>query len=250
LDFFVYYHHPALVEAFGRTTLEALASGAVCILPPHFQPMFGEACLYADSVGVRGLVEALHHDRNAYDTQSSIGRSTVEERFSHAAHVARLAKLVGSPRIHRSPNRFGRSPSVPPDAPIPARVAADVPTVLIAALGASNRQLERALREIDRRRAKAGGFRPVLVCTSRAPALAARLGIPVEVVTSRENWKGAPEKWPEYAQKRLRQIAQHRQASNITVLDLAHPDAWIALRVRPPAGDVASAASAPAAQTE
>ena len=34
LDFFVYYHHPNLVEAFGRTILEAIASGLPAVLPP------------------------------------------------------------------------------------------------------------------------------------------------------------------------------------------------------------------------
>ena len=37
IDFFVYFHHSRWVEAFGHTIIEAMASGAVAILPPHFR---------------------------------------------------------------------------------------------------------------------------------------------------------------------------------------------------------------------
>ena len=47
LDAFVYFHHPDLTEAFGRTILEAIAAGVPAVVPGHFEPLFGEACLYA-----------------------------------------------------------------------------------------------------------------------------------------------------------------------------------------------------------
>src|SRR5665647_3264988 len=47
LDFFVYFHRSDLVEAYGRTIMEAMASGAVAILPEHCRETFGDAARYA-----------------------------------------------------------------------------------------------------------------------------------------------------------------------------------------------------------
>jgi hypothetical protein len=59
------------------------------------------------------------------------------------------------------------------------------------------------------------------------------MGIQIEVITSRRNWRQSPEQWPEYAAGRLRIFVRQHCATSVTVLDLAHPDAWIALRTRP-----------------
>src|SRR5690625_4988956 len=67
LDFFVYYHDPRWVEAFGRTILEAVASGVPAVLPPHFRALFGDAGIYAEPHEVRGVVERLRGDRGAYE---------------------------------------------------------------------------------------------------------------------------------------------------------------------------------------
>ncbi|NWO07379.1 MAG: hypothetical protein HLX50_17330, partial [Alteromonadaceae bacterium] len=47
LDFFVFYQHTDAVEAFGRSILEAIAANLVVILPPHYEPVFGRAAVYA-----------------------------------------------------------------------------------------------------------------------------------------------------------------------------------------------------------
>jgi hypothetical protein len=82
-------------------------------------------------------------------------------------------------------------------------------------------------------RAFAGGFVPVIVTTERPPPSALSMGIQIEVITSRRNWRQSPEQWPEYAAGRLRIFVRQHCATSVTVLDLAHPDAWIALRTRP-----------------
>jgi hypothetical protein len=58
IDFFVYFHHPSLVEAFGRTILEAMASGAVAVLPHHFERLFGDAPVYSTADQAREVVRA------------------------------------------------------------------------------------------------------------------------------------------------------------------------------------------------
>lgn len=97
IDFFVYFHHPGLVEAFGRTILEAMASGAVAVLPHHFERLFGDAPVYATPVEVRRIVTELHADHEAYLERSRRGQDLVREHFGHEAHVRRLAELIGPP---------------------------------------------------------------------------------------------------------------------------------------------------------
>jgi hypothetical protein len=98
LDFFVYYHHSTWVEAFGCTIAEALASGAVAILPTHLAPLFGEAAVYAELAEVKDCVLRYHLDHRAYAEQSERGRNAVATRFSHSAHLTRLRSLIGPPR--------------------------------------------------------------------------------------------------------------------------------------------------------
>jgi hypothetical protein len=239
IDVFVYQHHPDLVEAFGRTILEALASGAVVVVPPHFEDLFGTACLYAQPSGVMAIVERLRADPSARQRQSEIGLAELRRRFSHAAHVARVNERIGPPSTAEP-----RALPAPDPALIPQRQRDALPTVVVAALGASVAQIEEAVELLVVQRAFAAGFVPVIVATERPPATALSAGVQVEVITSRRNWKQAPEQWPEYAAGRLRIFVRRHRAMSVTVLDLAHPDAWIALRVRPSSSPVDAGAEA------
>jgi hypothetical protein len=96
IDFFVYYHHPGLAEAFGRAILEAIATGAVAILPPHFEVLFGEAAVYAAAEDVQRVVQELYRDRARYEAQSKRGVELVEQRWSHQAHARRVQALLPS----------------------------------------------------------------------------------------------------------------------------------------------------------
>ena len=105
IDFFVYFHDPDLVEAFGRTILEAMASGVPVIVGPHFRAIFGEAALYCEPAGVREVVRRLHFDRDAYDDQVERARRFVADQFGSASHIARLASLGAMPRGGRPPQK-------------------------------------------------------------------------------------------------------------------------------------------------
>lgn len=96
-DFVVYYHHPTLIEAFGRTVLEGAASGAVTVVDPLFEPTFGPACRYAAPGEVLGIVDELSRDFGAYRAQSDRAVAHVRAQFSYEAHAARLAALIGPP---------------------------------------------------------------------------------------------------------------------------------------------------------
>lgn len=97
IDFFVYFHRSDLVEAYGRTIMEAMASGAVAILPEHFRASFGDAAVYTTPSGVRAVVDRLAADPAAYLEQSRKGQEHVRRTHGHEVHVARLARTIGEP---------------------------------------------------------------------------------------------------------------------------------------------------------
>jgi hypothetical protein len=101
IDFFVYFHHSRWVEAFGRTIIEAMASGAPAILPPHFRPLFGDAALYAEAEEAPELCLALRGDARVFREAGRRGQEEVRRRFSHKAHVQRLREIAGRPRRQR-----------------------------------------------------------------------------------------------------------------------------------------------------
>ena len=74
IDFFVYYHHPSWVEAFGIATAEALASGAVAVLPEYMRENFRDAALYSPRERALDLVRELYSDWDRYREQSELGR--------------------------------------------------------------------------------------------------------------------------------------------------------------------------------
>ncbi|MBI3672294.1 MAG: glycosyltransferase, partial [Rhizobiales bacterium] len=103
VDFFLYYHHPDLVEAFGRTVLEACASGAVAILPPHFEETFGEMAFYRPAAEAVETACRLHGDWRRYGKQSQLASRLVDEHYSPARHVAFIERLLGKTRPRSRP---------------------------------------------------------------------------------------------------------------------------------------------------
>jgi hypothetical protein len=229
LDAFVYFHHPDLTEAFGRTILEAIAAGVPAVVPAHFEPLFGEACLYATPDTAVATVTALVADPAACQQHVRRARDIAEQRFGHDAHVARLGALIGSPTSDPG------GPTTPPQLDLaPPGHRHSVATTMIVGLGAEPKEIEALLHSLDRHRRHAVGFVPILVITFTRPPLADELGIETKVITGRGSWSDPAEPWVAYAQRRLRQLANHYRVDNIAVADPGHPDAWIALQARPP----------------
>jgi glycosyltransferase involved in cell wall biosynthesis len=94
LDFFVFFPHEGRIEAFGRTVIEAVASGALAILPPVFEPLFGAAALYCAPGDVGSTVARFYADRDAYLAQTAKAEALVRARFGFEQHVARLRRAM------------------------------------------------------------------------------------------------------------------------------------------------------------
>jgi hypothetical protein len=93
IDFFVYFPHPRMIEAFGRAILEALASGCVVILPPHFVDTFADGALYCDPEDVLNLVKRYSSNRRLFLAQSRLAQQRVRERYSHQKYIAQIVAL-------------------------------------------------------------------------------------------------------------------------------------------------------------
>lgn len=228
LDAFVYFHHPDLTEAFGRTILEALAVGVPAVVPAHFEPIFGTACLYATPHTAIETVRALCDDPDRRRAHVAQARHLVAERFGHAAHLRRITELCGPPG---SIDPADVKPTPPVLADVPLGHRRSFTTTLIAALGAEVDEVEDLLKAIERHRRRAPGFVPIFAITVRRPPLAERLGIETVVITSRRKHTGPPETWADYARRRLHQLATHHQVHNVVVANPSHKDAWIGLQV-------------------
>ncbi|MCK0114295.1 hypothetical protein MWU75_19330 [Ornithinimicrobium sp. F0845] len=198
LDFFVYYHDPRWVEAFGRTILEALAAGTVAVLPPHFERLFGEAAVYAEPERVREVVEGLRADRAQYVAQRDRARALVRERFSYQAHVDRVAALIGPPthswgdsarpaRILGEDRYTGRRPGGP-------RI------LLMSSNGAGMGHLTRLFSYATRLEE---GVQAHVVSLSQAAPLAGRLGLTYEYLPSAKALGMPPGRWRPVFQDRV-----------------------------------------------
>ena len=113
LDAYVSYHHPRWVEAFGRTLLEAMATGLPTVLPEQFRELFGEAALYAEPAEAVDVLHRLREDPDWRREQGARAQAVVAERFSSAHHVERLRAILGAPAASPAPRaRRGRTRAV------------------------------------------------------------------------------------------------------------------------------------------
>lgn len=104
LDYFSYFHGPDWIEAFGRSVLEAMAAGLVCLLPPDFRPLFGDGAVYCEPAEVLAHVRRFEADAEARQALAARAVETVRERFGPARAVARAEALIGPPTAPAAPH--------------------------------------------------------------------------------------------------------------------------------------------------
>ena len=211
LDFFVYYHHPAWVEAFGRNILEAMASGLPAILPPHFRRLFGDSAIYAEPADVPSLVSRLYSDRSAYEDIVARAESSVRARFSYEAHQHRLSELIGPPETVSRPE---------PPRYSPRRAAPKGPALLlISSNGAGMGHLTRLMayaRRVD------PDLAPNFLSLSQAVGVVAQYGYPFEYVPSMGATGLSSKRWHNLFAERLSD-AVARLRPEIVVFDGTWP---------------------------
>ncbi len=220
LDFFVYYHDPQWVEAFGRTILEAIASGVPAVLPPHFRLLFGEAALYAEPDQVQATIARLRADREAWRAQAVRAVTVARQRFGHEAHVQRLTELVGPPP---RPVAEATGTSTPPPAPTstaPARPR----LLLVSSNGAGMGHLTRLLSYARR---AASHLDPHFVSLSQAVGVVGSFGYPFEYLPSSGATGMAPRNWHPLFTSRMSEVLE-RVDPDVVVFDGTWPYEGIA----------------------
>lgn len=95
IDFFVYYDHPVSMEAFGRSILEAIASGVVVVLDPKYEPVFGPAAVYASPEDAPEVIRRYAADPGAFRDQVAKATSFVQQEFSRESFLERIRPFVG-----------------------------------------------------------------------------------------------------------------------------------------------------------
>lgn len=99
IDFFVYFHSPKWIEAFGRTILEAVCSGAIAILPPHFAGVFGESAIYCEAEEVQDKIWEIYRNPQLAQQQRLKAKEFIRQRYGLEKHITRIKELIGEPSI-------------------------------------------------------------------------------------------------------------------------------------------------------
>jgi hypothetical protein len=110
IDFFVYFHHPHWVEAYGRTVAEAAAAGCVAILPPYLRRTFGDAGLYCEPAEALDLIRSVAADGERFAKLSARGREVVDQRFGLTSYLDRLERVLMAARGDVSPDEIIEPP--------------------------------------------------------------------------------------------------------------------------------------------
>jgi glycosyltransferase involved in cell wall biosynthesis len=118
IDFWVYFHDTSLTEGFGLSAAEAMASGAVVLLPEYLELTFGDGAIYCAPDQVVEIVSALYQDRDAYQRRSEAARRVIKQEYGEARFLERIRDLIGPPEYPQDRNT--RAGITPIDGAVPA----------------------------------------------------------------------------------------------------------------------------------
>ena len=194
IDYFVYYHHPRWVEAYGRSILEAMATGAVVVLPPHFEPLFGRGAIYADLQDVADTLKSLHADPARYLAQSARGVAVARVIAGPEVLINRVRQLIGPPAKEKRESK-------------PATVR--LPKIMFfTSNGVGMGHLTRSLAVARR---LPNSVEPVFLTLSKAFGLVQREGIYAEYLPFHKATGTHPEEWNIHLAREVREaLALHK----------------------------------------
>jgi hypothetical protein len=222
LHVFTYQHHPTWVEAFGRTVLEALASGAAAVLPAYLRETFGDGPIYVEDPAEQpAIYRRLDEDRDQLRAVAAAGQQTARERFGYEHHRRRLEALIGPPRratAHRP-------------APELVRHAEDAPprVLFVTDNGHGVGHLTRLLAVARQAR---GRFTPVFLTLSEAYPVLRALGYPAEYLPSAARFGMKRADWQVLVGPRLVKVLRRLQPRLVVVDHVGPPGALIEARRR------------------
>lgn len=109
IDIFVNFPHSNLREAFGRTVIEAIMHGRPAILPPSFEPNFGDLAYYCEPHAVETLIDRMVACWPDIRRLQKAAQDLVLERFASTAVKDRFPDLFAPPSVPP-----GTKPAGPP----------------------------------------------------------------------------------------------------------------------------------------
>lgn len=218
VDIYPYFHHPLLKEAFGRAVLEAVATGAVAILPHYFEPIFYEAAIYAEPGEVADIVEHLAESPSYLRERRDEARNLLEERFSYRSHTDRIRSLIGPPRGTVIP----AAPSVPVLRDISLTDSGKTAVLFYTDNGHGLGHVSRLMAYAKR---LSPAFQPYFLTMSEAYHLVFEQGFPVEYFPSAKKMgfsaKQKPD-WEEIFYRRMTMMLDRLKPA-VVVIDHVNP---------------------------
>lgn len=230
VDFWVYFHHPQWLEAYGRAIMEALWSGAVVILPEYFRVTYGDAAVYGTPSEVREIIESFRTGDRDFLAQSATGQSYAAQHAS-SLHLERLREFVELPVKEVGPAEAVKKEHralVPPKPQLQtawsglrSRFANDTrPRALfVTSNGAGMGHLTRMLGIA---RAAAGDIDPIFFSMSQGLSVVGQAGLPFEYVPFNSALQTKSALWHHYFDARLSAAIDHYEAE-IVVFDGTWP---------------------------
>ncbi|WP_462418715.1 glycosyltransferase [Kytococcus sp. Marseille-QA3725] len=123
IDVFVYADNPDAHEAFGRTLLEAAASGVPVVAIPKHRDTFGDLLLYAEPEEIPAVVRGLLADPTAYRERVEHQLRAVAERYSRESFTQHVETLVGEATAEPAPpGGEASTDELPEDGPVTLEV--------------------------------------------------------------------------------------------------------------------------------
>ena len=186
IDFFVYFHSPKWIEAFGRTILEAIYSGAIAILPPHFAGVFGESAIYCEAEEVQDKIWEIYRNPQLARQQRSKAKDFIRERYGLERHITRVKELIGEPSSNL--------PKLEPDTKTTKNV------VCFSTNGSGIGHLTRVMAVAKR---LGDNVQPIIVTTSKAIKWVEQEEFFVEHIPDIRGIMAEPNGWNDFLYRRL-----------------------------------------------